>query len=513
MKPIRSIVRALPLGMAAVFVAASPAAAHTGFESSDPADGSVVEHPVDVITLVFSGDAEPSGDRFTVLDPDGQIRQPSEVSSADSRTWELRFDPPITGGLVGVRWMVTARDAHPIDGSFSFTTPEAVAGTSSAPRVGSEPPPAARTDVVSRTESLEDFLETDAESVTRARRVGAAGRVLTVSGTLLGVGGLVFAATAMRGRRGDVRQVLFWVRRAGVVVVFGSFVELVAHVAVQNSGRWSAMWSLSALTAVAGSAFGLATAMRVFGGLALSSGARLDTVSAIDVADPVVAVREMVGGRAGSSTSVGDEGRVVDEPAPAGTAAEGLTHPDDHAWLPGVGSSGAALGAGAILIAYLFDGHTVTKGNRAVTGVVDVIHVAGGAVWAGGIAMLAVVLWRRHREDRDLRARQLALRFSVLASVASVVVGTAGLVLTVVVLDSPSELWSTEWGRILMAKIVLVGVAAAAGAYNHKVLIPLLDAEPDDPALAHRFRNVVSGELVVLVAVVVATAFLMGAST
>ncbi len=52
----------------------------------------------------------------------GAIRSPDQISSdAEQREWTLRFDPPLTGGAVGVRWTVQAPDAHPISGGFSFT--------------------------------------------------------------------------------------------------------------------------------------------------------------------------------------------------------------------------------------------------------------------------------------------------------------------------------------------------------------------------------------------------------
>mgnify|MGYP002064887891 CR=1 FL=1 len=40
--------------------------------------------------------------------------------------FRLAFDTPLTGGTVGVRWKVRAGDAHPIEGSFSFTVTAAV---------------------------------------------------------------------------------------------------------------------------------------------------------------------------------------------------------------------------------------------------------------------------------------------------------------------------------------------------------------------------------------------------
>ena len=188
-------------------------------------------------------------------------------------------------------------------------------------------------------------------------------------------------------------------------------------------------------------------------------------------------------------------------------------HAGDHAWLPTVNSAGAMFGAVAVVAAHLFDGHTVTKGDRVFTGVADVVHVAGGAVWAGGVLMLSSVLWRRHRQGREMRAFQLAIRFSVVATMALVAVGVAGLALTVIILDSPGELWSTPWGRLLMFKTLVVAGAATAGGYNHKVLIPQMNLSPDDPALAAHFRTIVTGEAAALVAVLVVTAFLMGAAS
>ena len=59
----------------------------------------------------------------------------------------------------------------------------------------------------------------------------------------------------------------------------------------------------------------------------------------------------------------------------------------------------------------------------------------------------------------------------------------------------------------------LLAAAAAAGGYNHQVLIPQLQATPDDPVLAHRFRTIVTGEALALIAVLATTALLMGAAS
>ena len=84
---------------------------------------------------------------------------------------------------------------------------------------------------------------------------------------------------------------------------------------------------------------------------------------------------------------------------------------------------------------------------------------------------------------------------------------------TVIVLDSPSELWATEWGRTLIVKTLFVGAAVAADGHNHKVLIPRLQRTPEDPILAQRLRVIVTGEAAALMAAFVATALLMGGAS
>ena len=521
MRPIFRLCCALLLAVVALVLAAAPASAHTGFESSDPADGATVSEPVDTITLVFTGAAEPTGTGFEVLDPTGQVRTPTDATSDDGSTWVLRFDPPLSGGVVGVRWMVKAPDAHPIGGSFSFTTPAATepvqapeqdAAAAADPDNGLSPRPAPLVESeAAASTGLDEFLDTGGDSAATPRRIGAGARMLTLIGTLVAVGALIFAAAVLRGDHRDVRHVLHWVRRAGILVVIGAGLEFVAQIAVEGGGEWSALWAPSTVADVAASSFGIAVALRILGGAALASGARLDITHATDVPDPVVAIKELVGvGASPGSGGLTDDAPRHGRPARAG---EPYVHHGDHAWQPTVDSAGALLGAIAVVAAHLFDGHTVTKGDRLWTGLADIVHVTGGAIWAGGVLMLTAVLWRRHRHGRQLRALQLAIRFSVVATLALVAVGVAGVALTVIVLDSPSELWATEWGRTLIAKTLFVAAAAAAGGYNHQVLIPQLQATPDDPVLAHRFRTIVTGEALALIAVLATTALLMGAAS
>jgi copper transport protein len=506
---------ALLLALAGAVIAATEASAHTGFESSVPADGTSVDEPITTVTLVFTGDAEPTGTGFQILDPKGQLREPTEASTKDGSTWVLRFDPAIGPGAVGVRWMVKAPDAHPIEGSFSFTTeaPVRAAQPGLSPQAAAVPEPPDPAAANASNTGLDEFLDTGGDSTAVARRLAVASRVLTLLGTLVGVGALVFAVAVLRGQHQDIAHVLLWVRRAGVFVALGGSAELIAQTLVESGGGWSALSSPSGVGAVVTSSFGVAVALRIVGGLALARGARVDVALAEHTPDPVLVIRQLVPagavfatGRPGAPADGLREGRPRD-------GEERYVHHGDQAWLPTGDSAGVFAGAAAVIASYLFDGHTISKGDRLWTSIIDAVHVTGGAVWAGGVFMLVAVLWRRHRNGSDLRALQLAIRFSVVASMALVAVAIAGLALTVIVLDSPSELWSTDWGRTLLAKSVFVAAAAGAGGYNHKVLIPELTRSLDDHRLAGRFRRVVTGEAVALIGVLIATAILMGAAS
>ncbi len=104
---------------------ASPVSAHTSFVGSTPTNGSTVAEPVSEILIEFTNPSTEAGDGFVVLDPAGQIREPSTVTTDDGRVFRLGFEPALAGGEVGVRWSVRAGDAHPIEGSFAFTVGDA----------------------------------------------------------------------------------------------------------------------------------------------------------------------------------------------------------------------------------------------------------------------------------------------------------------------------------------------------------------------------------------------------
>jgi copper transport protein len=118
---------------------------------------------------------------------------------------------------------------------------------------------------------------------------------------------------------------------------------------------------------------------------------------------------------------------------------------------------------GLVAVTFTGSGHAAPDGVMAR--VVDAAHVMAAGVWVGGLAALAVV-------GTVAGPRPTATVFAAFSRIALgavvVLVGT-GAVNGVLRLSSWSQLWSTGYGQVLLAKLALVAVAllAAAGSRRH----------------------------------------------
>ncbi len=506
---IRLIVAGL-LGLLSLLVAV-PAAAHTGFESSDPADGAVVDAGLESITITFTNTAEPSGEGFVVLDPDLGVREPTTIDRPDVGVFVLGFDPAISPGDVGVRWTVQAPDAHPIDGTFQFTVQPAPVP---APTSTQQPDPAtaesddtpttsaavdeAVTMSEEATPSLDEFLDSEAGS-TIGRRISDAGRLIAMGGMMISLGFIVFATLVMRGTRNELRNLLFWIRRASVAVVIGTILDCAGHVADVSGDGLTAVFDpgayLDSLSATAWSAY----LLRIASGVIVAATARVSMVHVHEARDVLARVSAAVPVGAGS---VG----VADHPDDSWANDDRAWDLDRHGLLP-------VAGFVAMLASHAFDGHTVTEGIRVLTRLASAGHVLAAAVWVGGVIALALIIRNRRRHGVRTHALVMVTRFSVLATLALVVVTVFGVYLTWVIADAPSDLWTTPWGRLLLAKLAIVAVAAGFGAHNHHVITPALEAAEEDGPTVERLRRTLLFEVAALSAVTLLTALLVRASS
>ena len=109
-------------------------------------------------------------------------------------------------------------------------------------------------------------------------------------------------------------------------------------------------------------------------------------------------------------------------------------------------------------------------------------------------------------------AAVLVSRFSVSATWALALVSLTGVAMAWAILPEISALWSSRFGWTLIVKVVLVLAVAALGAYNHFVLVPEIRQEAATEAMRARLYRILGAETVLFVAVLAATAVLIGSS-
>ena len=116
-------------------------------------------------------------------------------------------------------------------------------------------------------------------------------------------------------------------------------------------------------------------------------------------------------------------------------------------------------------------GHQATEPNAsAAAQVADWLHLVAASIWVGGVAALAFVVWPTAPELR----RRAFLGFARIAVSLVAVLVVAGAYLAYVRLAEPADLWETAYGRFLLVKLALVGLALAWGGFHHLVVRPRL---------------------------------------
>ncbi|HLK45286.1 MAG TPA: copper resistance protein CopC [Acidimicrobiales bacterium] len=141
--------------------------------------------------------------------------------------------------------------------------------------------------------------------------------------------------------------------------------------------------------------------------------------------------------------------------------------------------------AAAAVVATSVSGHAVDAGVPRYQVAADIVHLGAASVWVGGLAAVALT---------GAGAR----RFSPIALVAVATVAVTGAIRALSELSAVDQLWSTSYGRALIAKTaILAGLVSLAVQSRRR-------AHHDAPGL----RRTVAGELVLGVLLVVAVAVL-----
>jgi copper transport protein len=131
--------------------------------------------------------------------------------------------------------------------------------------------------------------------------------------------------------------------------------------------------------------------------------------------------------------------------------------------------AGVAIGAAIAAFAHVEAGHAAAQTTLRWPNVVGQwVHVVAAGVWIGGLAALLMAT----RGEPDVDKAHVVRRFSTLAAFTLVVVAVTGVLRALNEIDGWDELFSSGYGRTVIAKVVGIVVLAGLGALNRYRSVP-----------------------------------------
>lgn len=160
----------------------------------------------------------------------------------------------------------------------------------------------------------------------------------------------------------------------------------------------------------------------------------------------------------------------------------------------------------SILIAGSFAivGHA-TK-DLMVLGVLITIHLLSVSYWVGGLYPLYKLAGKT---DDLVNAANLAHKFGIQAAVIVPVLIIAGIAFSILLVGSPARLLGTEYGLLLITKVLVVTILLALAALNKFRLVPQLLV--GDHKAAYQLRNSIRIEFIAFLLIFATTAILTSA--
>lgn len=153
---------------------------------------------------------------------------------------------------------------------------------------------------------------------------------------------------------------------------------------------------------------------------------------------------------------------------------------------------------GTALLGHAGAGMTLSTTRVAATA----IHLGAALAWAGAVVCLALLVLRPHR-SAAVPWVDVLRSFAMPATACVSLTAVSGIYLSSEVVSSVDAVLSTFYGRTLLVKVCLAGLAGAVGLANHRWLRGQAGGLP---------RRTVAVEAFVLVSVVAATAVLTSAA-
>ena len=455
----------LVLLFATLLLLPGAAHAHIELDESSPAADEVLTTLPSHLRLLFSARIEGRYTSVTLTAPDGRPVTLGDVvfTSGSDREITLRLPALTQPGAYVVRWRTAGADGHVLEGSYSFVlAPDSAAMPAQDTAAGSggaapaTAPPAAGP-------AADDPHGHHAEAEPVGGVQDALGRGLHFVALILLLGAVTFRVVLLprlqlaAATAGVLQRRTWRVVAGGAVLLAGAAVLRLWFQSISLHGSERA-WSTELLSIM----------------LTDTSWGRAWLLQAVLFALLGMAIVWARPGRDRAASIV------------AIVAVLGL------AMIPALsGHAAGAVGIGRLII------------------VNDTLHVAGAGAWLGLLAVLmfvAIPSILRLEPDGTGAAAQAVDTFSPIALVGGAIVMLSGGINALAHFSTPSQLWTTGYGRVLLVKLLFVAGVAVAGFVNWRMVRPRLRAAGG----LHRLRLAAGAELIFALLVLTATAVLTG---
>lgn len=170
------------------------------------------------------------------------------------------------------------------------------------------------------------------------------------------------------------------------------------------------------------------------------------------------------------------------------------------------------------LVPLALTGHAAGAANHELAVTAIWLHLLGVTVWAGGLAVLALVAQRLGSTLGDVTER-----YSKVALWCFVLVALSGIASSWIRIETIGDLFTSSYGQLLLVKIALTTVLGVAGWWHRRATIPAIRAHAATPvSVDHaqaRSRTVVgwafwrlAGVEVLIMGAVIGVAVALGSS-
>jgi methionine-rich copper-binding protein CopC len=198
----------------AVLTAASPAAAHTALDATEPADGARVGPGVGRVVLEFTGPIDTDAVGVRLRGPDGTVVDTPAPRPGDTRV-VLTLPRLTANGPHLLRYRVRAADGHPLDGRLRFTVRGAAAeqGDAGQGTDPSEPDPEAATEAPASEPATEAATEASEAGAVAAAGAPAAPTAVSDSAPSGGPSRWLLSLVAVVALAGGLAAIGIWSER------------------------------------------------------------------------------------------------------------------------------------------------------------------------------------------------------------------------------------------------------------------------------------------------------------